>query len=229
MVSTVKVSDVVSIENVIVVRRYCSKEKLARVTAFVQRFAQNCKARIRRECRVTGGLTVEEIPSAEKSWVQTVQAGLKERISFSQLVNQLGLVEIEGVLYCKSRLGASDLPPEARHPILLDNKHHYTSLLIEQCHQKVHHSGVRATSVEVRSMYWIPKGRQAVKRVISKCTVCKKLEGKAFSAPPSTDLPSFRVKEATLFSTVGVDFAGPLFIRKEGKTDGKGLHCLVHL
>ena len=29
--------------------------------------------------------------------------------------------------------------------------------------------------------------------------------------------PSFRVKEATPFLTVGVDFAGPLFVRKEGK------------
>ena len=60
-----------------------------------------------------------------------------------------------------------------------------------------------------------------MKRVISKCTVCKKLEGKVFSAPPGTYLPSFRVKEATPFSTVGVDFAGPLFIRKEGKQMGK--------
>ena len=40
---------------------------------------------------------------------------------------------------------------------------------------------------------------------------------KAFSAPPSTDLPSFVVKEATPFSTVGVDFAGPFLVRKEGK------------
>ena len=163
MVSTVKVSDAVSIENVIDVHRYSSKEKLVRVTVFVLRFAQNCKARIRREGRVTGKLTAEEILSAEKSWVQTVQAGLKERTSFTQLVNQLGLIEIEGVLYCKGRLRASDLPLEARDPILLDNKHHYTSLLIEQCHQKVHHSGVRATLVEIRSVYWIPKGRQAVK------------------------------------------------------------------
>ena len=133
------------------------------MTAFVLRFAQICKARIRREGRVTGGLTVEEILSAEKSWSKTVQVGLKERTSFSQLVNQLGLVETEGVLYCKGRLGASDLPLEARHPILLDNKHHYTSLLIEECHQKVHHSGVRATFVEIRSMYWIPKGRHSEK------------------------------------------------------------------
>ena len=97
-VNTVKVSETVSIENVIDVHRYSSREKLVRVTAWIQRFTQNCKAKIRKTDRITGGLTVEEIVSAEKLWIQTVQAGLKERTSFSQLVSQLGLVESEGVL-----------------------------------------------------------------------------------------------------------------------------------
>ena len=186
-----------------------------------RQYKQDCKAKIRKTDRMTGGLTVEETVSAEKLWIQTVQAGLKERTSFSQLVSQLGLVESEGVLYCKGRLGESDLSLEAQHPIVLDNKHQYTNLLIKQCHEKAYHSGVRATLAEVRSMYWIPKGRQTVKKVVSKCVVCKKLEGKAFSAPPSTDLPSFRVEQAKPFSTIGVDFAGPLFVRKEGNQTEK--------
>ena len=114
VVSTVKVSDVVSIVNVIDVCRYSSKEKLVRVTAFVLRFAQNCKARIRREGGVTGGLTVEEILSAEKSWVQTVQAGLKERTSFGQLVNQLGLVEIEGCFVLQRQTGSIRLTARSK-------------------------------------------------------------------------------------------------------------------
>ena len=118
-------------------------------------------------------------------------------------------------MYCKGRLGISDLSLETQHPMVLDSKHQYTSLLIKQCHERVHHSGVRATLAEVRSRYWNPKGRQTIKKVVSKCVVCKKLEGKAFSAPPSTDLPSFRVNQANPFSTIGVDFAGPLFVKKE--------------
>ena len=117
-------------------------------------------------------------------------------------------------MYCKGRL-VSDLSLEAHHSIVLDSKHQYTSLLIKQCHERVHHSGVRGTFAEVRSRYWIPKDRQTVKKVVSKCVVCKKLEGKAFGAPPSTDLPSFRVKQANPFSTIGVDFSGPLFVKKE--------------
>ena len=98
VVSTVKVSDPVSIENVIDVGRYSSKEKLLRVTAFVQRFAQNCKARIRREGRVAGGLTVEEILSAETSWVQTVQAVINWVLLY-KYVTKLKGGRIGGITY----------------------------------------------------------------------------------------------------------------------------------
>ena len=148
MVSTVKMSDAAGIENVLDVYKYSSREKLLRVTVWVQRFAHNCIVSVRETARITGSLSVEKISSAEKLWSQTVQSRLKERATFSQLVSQLGLVESEEFLYCKGRLGASDLPLEAKHPILLDNKHHYPSFLIEQCHQKSAsyvYNGVRAT------------------------------------------------------------------------------------
>ena len=50
--------------------------------------------------------------------------------------------------------------------------------------------------------------------VLSKCVTCKKQEGRAFSAPQTAALPEFRVKEVPAFSKVGVDFAGPLYVRK---------------
>ena len=80
----------------------------------------------------------------------------------------------------------------------------------------MHHGGLRATLAEVRSRYWIPKGRQRVKAVISKCTVCKKLEGMPYQAPKQADIPGFRVKEAVVFGKTGVDFAGPLFVKEGG-------------
>ena len=75
------------------------------------------------------------------------------------------------------------------------------------------HGGVRATLAEVRSKYWIPKGRQCVKKILSKCTICKRHEGQAYSAPQTAALPDFRVRQAPAFSKVGVDFAGPLSVK----------------
>lgn len=75
------------------------------------------------------------------------------------------------------------------------------------------HGGVRATLAEVRSKYWIPKGRQCVRKILSKCAICKRHEGQAYSAPQTAALPDFRVRQAPAFSKVGVDFAGPLYVK----------------
>ena len=52
-----------------------------------------------------------------------------------------------------------------------------------------------------------------MKGVLNQCVVCKKLEDKSFAQPPTASLPEFRVKPAPAFSRVGVDFAGPLFVK----------------
>jgi hypothetical protein len=59
-------------------------------------------------------------------------------------------------------------------------------------------------------MFWVPRGRQAVKRGIG-TVVCKKHNGKARGTPAQADLPKFRVQQSPPFSKIGVDFAGSLF------------------
>ena len=83
-------------------------------------------------------------------------------------------------------------------------------MTIRESHEGVHHSGVRATFAQLRSKYWVPKGRQEVKRVLNECVTCRKRKGKPYSSPPTTALQEFRVREALPFWRVGVDFAGPL-------------------
>ena len=58
-----------------------------------------------------------------------------------------------------------------------------------------------------------------MKGMLNKCVVCKRLEGRSFAQPPTASLPEFRVKPAPPFSRVGVDFAGPFFVKaKNGQT-----------
>ena len=52
-----------------------------------------------------------------------------------------------------------------------------------------------------------------MKHVISHCVLRKKIEGRPFTQPSTTSLPEFRVRP---FSKVGVDFAGPLFVKGKG-------------
>ena len=64
---------------------------------------------------------------------------------FSLWQQQLGL-------YC----GMDGILPEPmRHPIILDKKHHFTHLVVNECHARVMHGGVKETITELHSKYWI--------------------------------------------------------------------------
>ena len=64
---------------------------------------------------------------------------------------------------------------QLREPVILPKDHRFTVLVIESCHERVHHGGVRGTLAELRARFWVPKGRQGAKKVLGKCVVCAKL------------------------------------------------------
>ena len=54
-----------------------------------------------------------------------------------------------------------------------------------------------------------------MKRVLRECVTCKREQGKPFREPPTAALPDFRVNEAPPIAKVGIDFAGPLFVKSQ--------------
>jgi len=208
------------IANVIDVNNHSTLQKLVQVTAWVKRFVNNLRASVTQGSRSTGRLEANELKDAEIEWLKSAQTELKKQHNFKQLEKELGIKTDRNVLRCEGRLLNSDLEIDARKPVILPTKHPFTRLIIEECHQRVLHSGVRATLAELRSRFWVPRGRQIVKRNLGECVTCRKLTGKPYSAPPTASLPDFRVREAPPFSRVGVDFAGPLYVeQKSGEMD----------
>ena len=65
------------------------------------------------------------------------------------------------------------------------------------------------------------KARLLVKRVLSKCTICKQSEGRLYTEPKTAALPSFPVQQKELFSNMGVDFAGPHYVKENEKNQGE--------
>jgi hypothetical protein len=78
------------------------------------------------------------------------------------------------------------------------------------------HAGVKTTLSELKERFWIIKGRQQVKKSWFACVTCRKL-----SSPPfqelAAPLPLNRLKKAQAFNVTGVDFAGPLYCKKDPK------------
>ena len=89
----------------------------------------------------------------------------------------------DGVLQCRGRLGNAPVPEESKLPILLPRDSHVTDLIMGNSHQQVLHSGVNDTLNELRSRFWITRGRQFVKKILHKCVVCRKVLGPSYKLP----------------------------------------------
>ena len=107
------------------------------------------------------------------------------------------------------------MPEQTKYPILLRNKCDFTKLIILKCHDEVFHNGASETLAQMRAKFWITKGRQNVKMIIRRCNICKRLEGGSYGRGPIASLPEYRVTGGQAFQAIGIDFAGPLYIRSE--------------
>ena len=202
-----------TLHKIMEIEDYSTLDHYVRVVAWCKRFVHNYFTK-RIEKRKSGELVAEEIDAAMDTCIKSAQAELKKESGFEKRAESLGLYEDEnGVMRCRGRIGKAKIPFTTRFPVLLPRYHHFTLLIIRDAHNRVYHNGVKDTLAEVRSKYWIVKGRQLVKRELNKCSLCKRLEGIFYGQPTSCDLPDFRVGGSRAFETVGVDFAGPVYVR----------------
>ena len=56
---------------------------------------------------------------------------------------------------------------------------------------------MKETLTELWNRFWIVRGRSLTNEVIKQCRVCRRYEGRPYSAPQPPPLPTFRVEEAT--------------------------------
>ena len=191
--------------------KYSSGRKLFRITAWVLRFVNNIK---RNSQKGSYHLTIDEVKAAETLWIKHTQHLFQPT---KEQVNQLGLkTDQDKVLRCHGRFNQQ----EDQQPIYVPKGDQLSALLIMDAHRRVLHMGVASTLAELRSRFWVPNGRQEVKKVIKSCYHCKRYNAQPFKQPLTAPIPNFRTTPGYAFQTTGVDFAGPLHY-KDGKNQKK--------
>lgn len=206
--------------------RYSSWIRYKRVTAWALRYARNFVAsHCKRHCDLfrSGPLAAEELVSAETYIIQrTQQAVFPDELDAlshsmplpvtSSLVQLTPALDEGGILRVGGRLERSPLCSSTKHPVILPRQHDVTRLIVTEEHRKVFHAGTEHTLNELRQKYWIPKARSAVKAYLHPCTICRNRRAQP-QAPLMAHLPEARFDSRHPFSSIGLDFFGPVQIR----------------
>ncbi|KRX93138.1 hypothetical protein T4E_2929 [Trichinella pseudospiralis] len=137
-----------------------------------------------------------------ETWIRQVQVSAygpgshrrKDLQQFNPCLDEDGILRVGG------RLTFAELPQETRNPILLPHGDEVVKLLIQHVHEQQLHAGVNQTLAATRRRFWITRGRSAVKDV------------------QMAELPPERTEPVGPFVYVGVDFAGPILARSDGKS-----------
>ncbi|CAG4987428.1 unnamed protein product [Colias eurytheme] len=107
-----------------------------------------------------------------------------------------------------------------KHPIIIPQKSHFTTLLIADAHERTLHGGQQLVLNYLRSKYWIINAKSVVRQYIHKCVTCIRYSARAIQ-PLMGQLPEARVNACRPFFRSGVDYTGSISIRP---TRGRGYH-----
>lgn len=133
----------------------------------------------------------------------------KSEVQRSSSIFKLDPVLEGGVLHV-GRLNKAAIPENIRHPLILSKDDHISDLLLRHIHLQLCHGGRNHVLSTARRKYWITSGPSAVRRIISRCLICKLHRGKA-GEQKMANLPEDRVvPDLPPFTNVGVDYFGPI-------------------
>ena len=217
-----KIDDCSNLLNIITFKKYNSFNRLVRVTALVIKYVRKLRKRIKLNKRVIPEemernfvLSSEDLEDAQIRLLKCEQhSNVMKNEHFKQWQQTLGVFEDEkGLLRCKGRLKNAPLVFDTKYPILLVEKSELSRLIVLEAHEQVFHNGRRETLNKLRQRFWITRSRNLVKSVIKACRLCKIFEGKSYTYPNQPDLPKERLENCRAFHNIGVDYAGPVFVK----------------
>ncbi|XP_066988224.1 uncharacterized protein [Macrobrachium rosenbergii] len=87
---------------------------------------------------------------------------------------RLDPVLIDGTLRVGGRLSKAVMDSDVKHPMLLPQHPHVTTLIVRDAHERLGHAGRNHTIAAIRERFWIVSINSAVRRQLHKCITCRK-------------------------------------------------------
>ena len=205
-----EISISVSLSCVIDIKRFNCYYKMIRVTCRVLK-ALRCKS----FKNILDHPKVSDINAAEILWVKSVQACYKSdwQVRFRRLgpmldENGIILVGQRIAYWLKNNYNQSTY-------VLLPANDVFTILLVTSIHNTCH-AGIETLLAKVQIKYWIPKVRNLLRSIQTRCITCRKLR-KEVAGQIMGQLPEGRLKPSPAFTNTALDLFGPFSIKDSVK------------
>ena len=119
----------------------------------------------------------------------------------------LNLEKDEEIVRCRGRLKNVLMEYNAKYQIILLKNSEFMELVAQYYHKLVSHNGVRETLNQIRTIFWITKPRNYIRRIIEKCFIFNLHKGSPFQYPAPPDLPLYTLSDKVAFTYSAVDYA----------------------
>ncbi|KAK3735539.1 hypothetical protein QZH41_016119 [Actinostola sp. cb2023] len=222
-----------------IVSESCTYFPERRVVAWMRRFADNCRSKP--SLRVMTLLSASEVYQAEIIILRRSQEeafpleyqALKTNKPLpkrSRLHSLRPFIDENGLLRVGGRLRKAPVTEESRNPLILDQKHGATRLIVMYHHLSLYCASDKQVLNELRQKYWVLKGLATVRKISFTCPTCRRRRVQPIP-PVMADLPKARLGyQLPPFANTGVDYFGPIIVshgRKREKRYGSLFTCLT--
>ena len=135
----------------------------------------------------------------------------------SKLAN-LSPILIDDVIRVGGRTHRAPIAFKAVHQMVLPKSHHESMLIVRYYHYVLGHAGCEHVLSVIRQSFWILRGRSLVRQILGKCVSCR-----SRNAPTLPQVMADLLKERLVpylppFTYTGLDFFGPLYVRRSRST-----------
>ena len=119
----------------------------------------------------------------------------------------------QGLMLVGGRLEKANLSPLQVHPVILSASDRLTQLIFRHHHITLNHCGPTLLMAHTSTFLYVVAAKKLAKDVCRDCLVCKRRAPKAMSQMMG-DLPAPRVNPASCFKNTGLDYAGPISMKR---------------
>ena len=118
-----------------------------------------------------------------------------------------------GLMLVGGRLGKANVSPMQANPVILSASDWLTHLIFRYHHEALCHCGPTLLMAHTATFLYVVAARKLAKDVCKDCMVCKRRAPKAMKQMMG-QLPAHRVNPALCFQNTGLDYAGPISMKR---------------